>query len=81
MAMGTPVVTSDAASLPEVCGDAAVYVDPEQTGDIARGIETVLRDTQTATKCRARGRDRAVQFTWEAAADQFVAVAQDVVTG
>lgn len=81
MAMGTPVVTSDVASLPEVCGDAAVYVNPEQTGDIARGIEAVLQDTQIARKCRVRGRNRAVQFTWKAAADRFVTVAHDVVSG
>jgi glycosyltransferase involved in cell wall biosynthesis len=81
MAMGTPVVTSDIASLPEVCGDAAIYVDPKQTSDIARGIKLVLKDTQTAKKCRARGRDRAVQFTWKAAANQFVTVAHDVICG
>jgi glycosyltransferase involved in cell wall biosynthesis len=78
MAMGTPVVTSNVASLPEICGNAAMYVDPEQIDDIADGIRTVLRDKEFAAKCRARGRDRALQFTWNAAADQFITIARNI---
>jgi glycosyltransferase involved in cell wall biosynthesis len=62
MVRGVPVVCSDRASLPEVAGDAAVLVDPDDPADIRRGIEQALADPEPL---RARGRERAAVFTWE----------------
>jgi glycosyltransferase involved in cell wall biosynthesis len=66
MASGTPVVTSNVSSLPEVAGDAAVLVDPYDAAAIADGIFTVLTDERTRCTLRRKGLERARQFSWEA---------------
>ncbi len=66
MASGTPVVTSNVSSLPEVAGDAAVLVDPYHPEAIADGIERVLCDEALRRDLRAKGLARARQFSWEA---------------
>jgi glycosyltransferase involved in cell wall biosynthesis len=65
MASGTPVVTSNVSSLPEVAGDAAVLVDPYDPNAIANGIYQVLTDSQFRRDLLARGAVRARQFSWE----------------
>ena len=65
MASGTPVVTSNVSSLPEVAGDAAVLVDPYDPAAIADGIERVLTDERLRHDLRRRGLARAKQFSWE----------------
>ncbi len=66
MASGTPVVTSNVSSLPEVAGDAAVLVDPYDAKAIADGIARVLTDERLRHDLRCRGVARARQFSWEA---------------
>src|SRR5437867_6214021 len=65
MASGTPVVTSNVSSLPEVAGDAAILVDPYDPTAIADGIERVLTDADVRRDLRNRGLARARQFSWE----------------
>jgi glycosyltransferase involved in cell wall biosynthesis len=65
MASGTPVVTSNVSSLPEVVGDAAVLVDPYDPGAIAEGMFRVLTDETLRGTMRRRGVARARQFSWE----------------
>ncbi len=65
MASGTPVVTSNVSSLPEVAGDAAVLVDPYDADAIADGIFRVLTDERLRRDLRQRGLARARQFSWE----------------
>lgn len=65
MASGTPVVTSNLSSLPEVTGDAAVLVDPYDPSAIADGICRVLSNPRLAEEMRAKGLARAHQFSWE----------------
>jgi glycosyltransferase involved in cell wall biosynthesis len=65
MASGTPVVTSNVSSLPEVAGDAAILVDPYDPHAIADGIERVLTDEELRRGLRAKGIARAKQFSWE----------------
>jgi glycosyltransferase involved in cell wall biosynthesis len=65
MASGTPVVASNASSLPEVVGDAAVLVEPRDPQAIADGIRRVLCDADLRQQLRARGLARARQFSWE----------------
>jgi glycosyltransferase involved in cell wall biosynthesis len=72
MACGCPVAVARAASLPEVCGDAAVYFDPTSVEDIARGIDDVLRNPPPG------GVDRAARFTWDECAHRHDAVYRDL---
>lgn len=74
MACGTPVVAADGSALPEVCGDAARYVDPSNVESIAAGLRDVLEDTALRTWLAARGMRRAAGFTWRACAEQTLAV-------
>ncbi len=66
MASGTPVVTSNVSSLPEVAGDAAVLVDPYDALSIADGIHRVLTDETLRRDLRKKGVARAGMFSWEA---------------
>ena len=65
MASGTPVVTSNVSSLPEVAGNAAELVDPYDPESIADGIYRVLTNADLSRDLRARGLARARQFSWE----------------
>jgi glycosyltransferase involved in cell wall biosynthesis len=68
MRRGAPVASSDATSLPEVGGDAAVYFDPTDTAAITGAILRILRDPGLAADLRERGRRQAERFSWEASA-------------
>ncbi len=65
MACGTPVIASHAGSLHEVCEDAAVYVDPEDTGSLILALSLILGKEDAAEEMRSRGLVRASQFSWE----------------
>jgi glycosyltransferase involved in cell wall biosynthesis len=64
MACGTPVITSNTSSLPEVVGDAGLLVDPRDTTAIAEAIGRLLSDDRLAKELRERGLARAPRFTW-----------------
>lgn len=74
MACGTPVVTSNVSSLPEVAGDAAPMVAPTDTQAICDTIEQVITDDDYNCLLREKGRTQAQHFTWEQAARQLLAV-------
>lgn len=78
MACGTPVVCSNAASLPEVVGDAALTVAPDDIEGMAAAIARVLDDPALAGDLRRRGLERAQQFTWERTARETMAVYRDL---
>ena len=65
MACGCPVITSTMASLPEVCGDAALYVDPYNTKNITETIETLLNNEKLRTELAEAGKDRAKIFNMQ----------------
>jgi glycosyltransferase involved in cell wall biosynthesis len=65
MACGTPVICSQATSLPEVGGDAVVYFDPENLEELAGAMERVLGSTELQHELRTKGLERAKQFSWE----------------
>ncbi len=71
MASGTPVAASRAASIAEVCGDAAVLFDASNVEAIAAGISQAL---ESSSNLAARGLDRAARFTWREAAERHEAV-------
>jgi glycosyltransferase involved in cell wall biosynthesis len=74
MASGTPVVTSNVSSLPEVAGAAAVLVDPYDPAAIADGIYRVLTDEALRADLKKRGLARAQQFSWEDSARRVRAI-------
>ena len=65
MAHGTPVVTSNVSSLPEVVGNAAVLVNPENVFEIMRALHRVLLDQPLRTRMKERGYQQAAKFSWE----------------
>ena len=74
MASGTPVVTSNVSSLPEVAGDAAVLVDPYDPSAIADGIYAVLSNQTFRDELRRKGLARARQFSWEASVGRVLEI-------
>ena len=68
MAHGTPVLTSDRSSLPEVAGDAALLVDPLDRAAIAAGLVRLVGDHGLRARLVEAGRRRAARFTWPATA-------------
>jgi glycosyltransferase involved in cell wall biosynthesis len=67
MEAGVPVVTSNRSALPEVAGDAALLVNPEDTGELARALRDLTQDEELRKTLACRGADRARLFTWEKA--------------
>ncbi len=78
MASGIPVVTSNVSSLPEVVGDAAVLVNPENVFDIARGIREVLLDDRVRGELVERGYRQVRRFSWANTARQVLEIYRDV---
>jgi glycosyltransferase involved in cell wall biosynthesis len=74
MACGTPVVTSNVSSLPEVVGEAAMLVNPENVFDIARGIRDVLLNEELRSRLIRRGREQAARFSWSWTARQVLEI-------
>jgi glycosyltransferase involved in cell wall biosynthesis len=64
MSLGVPVVASDGGALPEVCGGAALLVNPNDRGSISNAIERVLADPALAERLGERGLVRAREFSW-----------------
>jgi glycosyltransferase involved in cell wall biosynthesis len=67
MAAGTPVITSNRSSLPEVAGGAALLVDPMRTGSIVEGLRELAQNEDLREDLARRGRARAALFTWDKA--------------
>lgn len=80
MAHGTPVVTSNVSSLPEVFGQAALLVNPENVFEIARGIKQVLTDPALRQELIRRGHQQVQRYSWERSAQQLHDVYASVVS-
>jgi len=78
MSCGTPVIAAMNSSLPEVLGDAAVYVNPFDTDQIARAFFDVLRDAKLRLELIKRGLVRSKKFTWEQAARQTLQAFEEI---
>jgi glycosyltransferase involved in cell wall biosynthesis len=74
MACGCPAIVSDRASLPEVCGDAALYCNPDDPDDMAARMLEVAGSESLRAELREKGRARARQFTWERCARETAAI-------
>lgn len=80
MACGTPVVSSNASSLPEICGDAAMLIPPLNAGEWVRALRRVLTDPSLRVDLSRRGPIRAAQFNWQKAAEQTQQVYASLLT-
>lgn len=80
MACGCPVVVSNVSSLPEVCGDAAYYVDPYNIENIAEGIHKVLTDEPLRQSLIEKGVERAKLFSWEKSAKEHIKIFEEVLS-
>lgn len=78
MGFGTPVVTSNVSSLPEVAGKAAILVDPHDPQVISSGIQRLLEHNQEAIELGKRGLIQAKKFSWEKAARETLKVFREV---
>ena len=79
MANGVPVVTSNRSSMPEVCGDAALQVDPESEEELAQALRTLAGDAALRETLAGRGLARAREFSWERAVADTWAVYGELV--
>jgi len=79
MACGCPVIVSNAASIPEVCGEAAIYCNPYSVEDIADKIEQLLADKSLQEEMRLKGIERAKAFSWDKTVQQTCAVIEELV--
>ena len=81
MACGAPVITSNSSSLPEVVGDAALLVDPHDTGGMAQAMLRVLGDPRLQEELRQKGYERARRFTWAESARKMLNIYAQVYAG
>lgn len=79
MACGCPLIVSNVSSLPEVCGDAALYIDPYSSEDIAEKIKLLLSDDKLREELRRKGLERAKMFSWEKCAEETIKVIEEVL--
>jgi len=81
MACGTPVITSNRSSLPEVVGDATLVVDPDDRKELADAMARLVSDVRLREDLRARGFERVQGFSWDETARRTIEVYQDVHRG
>ena len=81
MANGTPVVTANVSSLPEVVGDAALLIDPMDANSIAEGLHRVLMDGDLRADLIRRGHERVKAFSWERSVQRTHEIYQEVLRG
>ena len=79
MKYGCPVLTSNVSSLPEAGGDAAVYFDPENTGDITKKIEKVISDEKLREEMIKKGKIQVKKFSWEKTARETLRALEELV--
>jgi glycosyltransferase involved in cell wall biosynthesis len=78
MAHGTPVVTSNTSSVPEVVGNAAVLVNAENVFEIMRALLRVLLDAPLRERLKQRGYEQVRRFSWTASAQQIFGIYEQV---
>jgi glycosyltransferase involved in cell wall biosynthesis len=72
MANRTPVLASNTSSLPEVLGDAALLINPENVFEIARGMKSILTEQPLRERLVQKGLQQISRFSWKTAAEQVV---------
>ncbi len=79
MACGTPVITSNVSSMPEVAGNAALLINPIDEYEIKKSVNDVLNDKNLRKELVEKGVERAKEFTWEKTAEQTSKVYKDLL--
>jgi len=79
MACGCPVITSNVSSLPEVGGDAALYVNPYDTNSFTNEIRKLIRSSNLRNKLIEKGIKRAKLFSWENTAKKYLEVFENII--
>ncbi len=74
MSLGTPVITSNISSMPEVAGDAALLVDPNNIQDISRAMERIYKDAGLRESLIRKGYQRAAHFSWETSGKELLSL-------
>lgn len=80
MSCGAPVITSNTSSIPEVSGDAALIIDPYNTDEIARSIETLLENQELRKELIGKGFTNAAKFTWRQMAIDVLSIYKKINT-
>ncbi len=80
MKCGTPVLTSNISSLPEIVGHAAILVDPYDEESITHGMEQLIRDSDLTTRLARQGQEQAALFSWKKAATESLQVYRQVLS-
>ena len=81
MACGAPIITSNTSSLPEVVGDAALLINPHNTGELSGAIIRILENKQLQEELRQKGYERVKEYTWSASAHKMLSVYQKLYAG
>lgn len=79
MACGTPVVASNVASIPEVCGDAAFYINPYDVSDIVRGLKEILNNEKLSESLIEKGLKRVKLFSWQNFVEKFLSIIGNII--
>jgi glycosyltransferase involved in cell wall biosynthesis len=74
MSCGTPVITSNRSSLPEITGNAAILTDLNRPGDIAQAINRIISDPRLHQHLSEKSRAQASQFNWRNTAQNFLRI-------
>jgi len=72
MSCGCPVIATDAASVPEVCGDAALYIDPRSVSGMAAAMRRLLDESELREQLRQKGRRRVLELSWRSAGRELL---------
>jgi glycosyltransferase involved in cell wall biosynthesis len=80
MRCGTPVITSNTSSLPELAGHAALFVDPIDVGVVASSMARIVDDPDLRSRLVTRGYEQAAKFRWERAAEQALQALEQAAT-
>ena len=78
MSEGCPVITSNISSLPEVAGDAAILIDPENSKELSDAINKISNDSKYREELTEKGFDNAKKFSWEKTAKQTLSIFEEV---
>jgi alpha-1,3-rhamnosyl/mannosyltransferase len=73
MAAGVPVITSNSSCLPEVAGEAALFVDPKSESELRAALERLLDSAALRSELATQGRTRAAQYRWQECARRSLA--------
>ncbi|MEI6328607.1 MAG: glycosyltransferase family 1 protein [Pseudanabaena sp. ELA645] len=79
MQCGTPVISSNSTSLPEVVGDAGILIDPKDKAQLCQAMLNVLNDETLRDNLKQKGLERAKQFSWEKCANETVEIYKKII--